>query len=229
MTLPASGSMSMSQIQSEFNLGNNLNAYRSGRWYLDTNGRGYFSGGSISFSDFYSKRKSSPVSAGGPITLSRASWDAQRYTFPMFNNFYVTTYSGTGGTDGQGGNCDGGTAGTNGGATSFGGYGTSAQGSHTGYGGSPTPATGSASWSIDDANQATILAMYNTQTNPLSIGGPGNAGSKGANSQDHTVCYRYGYVNGFYVCTGAYVYSACDAYLNDGSNGGPGYIVVSWN
>ncbi len=229
MTLPASGSLSMSQIQSEFNAGNNLNAYRSGRWYLDTNGRGFFPAGSISFSDFFSKRKNSPVTAGGPITLTKASWDAQRYTFPMFNNFYVSTYSGTGGTDGQGGNCQGGGAASTGGATSFGGNGTTAAGATTAYGGSPSPSTGSASWSINDANQASILAMYNTQTAPLNIGSPGGAGTHGLYETTHTVCYRYGYVNGFYVCTGAYSYNACDGAQNDGSNGSPGYIVVSWN
>lgn len=60
-TLPASGVISISDINAEFALGNNLNAYRSTTWYTDAGGSGTFSAGAISMSDFYSKRKTSPV------------------------------------------------------------------------------------------------------------------------------------------------------------------------
>ena len=61
MTLPASGNpIAISQINTEFALGNNLNAYRGVTWYTDAGGTGTFSAGAISMSEFYSKRKNSP-------------------------------------------------------------------------------------------------------------------------------------------------------------------------
>ena len=61
MTLPASGNpISISQIQTEFALGNNLNAYRGVTWWTDAGATGTFSAGAISMSEFYSKRKTSP-------------------------------------------------------------------------------------------------------------------------------------------------------------------------
>jgi hypothetical protein len=61
MTLPASGALSMSAINTEFGRGNNLNAYRGTTWYTDAGASGTFSSGAISFSDFYSKRATSPM------------------------------------------------------------------------------------------------------------------------------------------------------------------------
>ena len=61
MTLPASGNpISISQINTEFALGNSLSAYRGVTWYTDAGGTGTFSAGAISMSEFYSKRKTSP-------------------------------------------------------------------------------------------------------------------------------------------------------------------------
>ena len=68
MTLPASGNpISISQIQTEFALGNNLNAYRGVTWWTDAGATGTFSAGAISMSEFYSKRVNSP------FTVSLAS------------------------------------------------------------------------------------------------------------------------------------------------------------
>lgn len=61
MALPASGSLSIQQINAEFGRGNNLNSYRGTTWYTDAGGSGTFSTGAISISDFYGKRVNSPV------------------------------------------------------------------------------------------------------------------------------------------------------------------------
>lgn len=60
-TLPISGPISISQINAEFNRGNNLGAYRGTTWFRDNGTTGTFSSGAISMSEFYGKRKTAPV------------------------------------------------------------------------------------------------------------------------------------------------------------------------
>lgn len=64
MTLPASGTLSISDINAEFGRGNDLNSYRGTTWYTDAGGSGTFSSGAISISDFYGKRATSPMWTG---------------------------------------------------------------------------------------------------------------------------------------------------------------------
>lgn len=64
MTLQASGILYMSQINTEFGRGNDLNAYRGAPWWTDAGASGHFSAGQIGFADFYSKRATAPISNG---------------------------------------------------------------------------------------------------------------------------------------------------------------------
>jgi len=231
VTLPSGGNnppISINDLNTEFGRGFNLNAYRNTRWYKEDNSRGFFSAGVIDLDDFYGTRVNSPVVAGS-ATLTRAAWNNVKYSIPMFNNLSVTTYSGTGGTAGQAGDCNGGGAGGTGGSTSFGGNATTGTGAAGAYGASTTAVTGSASWSINDSNQASIIAMYGTMANALTIGAGGTAGTAGAYNQTITVCYQYGYADYPFICTGAYSYVACTGPQNAGSAGSPGYISVSWS
>ena len=61
MTLPASGNpISISQINTEFSLGNSLSAYRGVTWWTDAGGTGTFDSTNLDMSEFYSKRVNSP-------------------------------------------------------------------------------------------------------------------------------------------------------------------------
>lgn len=64
MTLQASGTITMAQINAEFGRGNDLNSYRGTTWYTDAGASGTFSSGAISMSDFYGKRATSPMWTG---------------------------------------------------------------------------------------------------------------------------------------------------------------------
>lgn len=224
MTLPVSGVISMSQIQSEFNLGQNLNAYRGGRWFLDTNGRGYFSAGSISFADFFSKRKTSPVVAGS-TTLS----SSQNYTIPMFNNFYVTAVGGQGGQGGYSGNCAGAGYGGSGSGTSLADY-VSASGGTGGApsGGGGTQPSAATSVSIDDNNQASVIARYGA-VKYATVGGGGGGGYSGFYTRSEFICTGYNYYYGIPSCKSGYTAYYCDQAAGAGGSGANGYISISWN
>lgn len=133
MTLPTSGTLSMSAINSEFSLGNNLAAYRGVRWYKDDNTRGYFDNSAtgnnppIDISEFYGTRKTIPVT---PSDITYTS--TQYITIPYYNTITVTVVAGTSGGGGSAGYSwnwvtnswqpAGGSAGSPGGASSFGSF-----------------------------------------------------------------------------------------------------------
>ena len=51
----------MSEINAEFGLGYNLNAYRGVTWYTDAGASGTFDSTNIDFAEFYGKRKTAPT------------------------------------------------------------------------------------------------------------------------------------------------------------------------
>ncbi|MFO1151006.1 MAG: hypothetical protein U1E62_21740 [Alsobacter sp.] len=111
MALQASGAIWMSQIQTEFGRGNNLNAYRGTQYYQGASGGPFnFPSGTIRFSDFYSKAKNNPVTPGSTVitTLGNGS-----FVVPNFNTLTITA-EGPQGAPGSGGTC-GGSAGGRGG------------------------------------------------------------------------------------------------------------------
>ncbi len=80
MTIKGSGSsLSMSEIDAEFGRGKNLNSYRGTTWWKDDFTTGTFSSGSISISDFYSKRLTSPIPSAYLIGM--------RYTGTRWQSF----------------------------------------------------------------------------------------------------------------------------------------------
>lgn len=69
MTLPTSGAISISDINTQFGLGNNLNVYRGVTWWTDTNTTGTFSSGAISVQEFYGKRNRPPYLASSILVV----------------------------------------------------------------------------------------------------------------------------------------------------------------
>ena len=221
MTLPNGSNnppISLGDINTEFGLGANLGAYYGQRWFKDDNSRGYFqNSGVVSISDFYSKRKNSPVTSGSATYNYNASNNPRTIPFPMFNNLTVTVVSGQGGTAGNGGNCYGGTGGGTGGATNFGSYVATGTGSPAGYGSSGSTSSNTFSWAISDANQASIIALYNVGVSST-IGNPGSAGASGKNNS--VTCATSG---GVTICV-----NNCDQQTGGGSQGASGYVTLSW-
>jgi hypothetical protein len=78
MTIHGPGTqLLMTEINAEFSLGNDLNAYRGVPWWTDAGASGNFSVSNLGFYEFYSKRKNAPnISLVGNTTLVSAGSNA---------------------------------------------------------------------------------------------------------------------------------------------------------
>lgn len=164
MTLPTSGTLSMSAINTEFALGNSLSAYRGVKWYKDDNSRGYFDNSAtgnfppIDFSEFYGTRKTITVT---PQTINPASTGNRTIDFYNTMTFNLSTGT-TGGTGGDGSSW----------------YGWSpAQGWYTVYGsagGAPGPSTitwGSYTYGSSQSDNATATLVFDAENNVVRLNG----------------------------------------------------------
>ena len=207
MALPASGTISVNDVNTEFGLGQNLNAYR-GQLYGTTSGTaGVFSSGAISLSDFYSTAK---VVAGGPTGLSAGS-----YTVPPYRTITFTATGGAGGATGANGVYSGGPNNglpTSGSAGSSGTASTVAAGATTyvsGAGGGPGAAgTTTSATSTNPVLGGTGPASGSAVTVTM---GPGGAGGQGGPI--------FNWNGSSYVLIG---------YAGTGATGAAGTASVSW-
>ena len=172
MTLPGPGNqLTMAQINAEFGYGFDLNAYRGKVWYYDNGTAGTFPDAPdpISFYDFYSKRRVTPVTPTTQIFTSSGN-----FTTPaVYTTMIVTVRGGGGGAGGYSGsiNCGStqgstfGSDGSSGGTSSFGVFVNASGGS----GGRGTGASGFSGSPASDGLPA----------GGLGIGGGGTGGTGG--------------------------------------------------
>jgi hypothetical protein len=105
MTLPSSGALSLNQINNEFGLGRNLNAYRGVTWYTDAGASGTFTSSNLGFNQFYDKRPTAPwlygTGSGSYSPGSPPSSNGTTFTyvnggqpFAAFEIYVISTTSG---------------------------------------------------------------------------------------------------------------------------------------
>jgi hypothetical protein len=228
MTIHGPGTpITMQQINAEFGLGTNLNAYRGVRWYKDDASTGTFDTTNIDMAEFYSKRATSPVTPGSQTFTSNGT-----FTVPTYSLLTVTIRGGSGGGAGGSGNVSVGSSGSAGTASSFGIYGSgdfgrggtiSAVGAN-GAGSDGTPAGGAGG-----AGSAGGPAGY-----------AGGAGGKTVLSLSNPVVSGTGPVVGSSVSVtvgsggaggvgGSWVIYPVGGTAFPGSNGSSGSVVVQWS
>ena len=219
MTIKTSGTLSMSDINTEFALGNNIGAYRGVRWYKDNNTRGFFDNNSTGngpptdFSEFYGTRKTIPVVPTGDVYYYSAAY----FTVPFYNKLTIYVRGGTGGQGGavgyysQGyfnGTLTPGGGGGNGGSSSFGSWVSASGGAGGGGGGNSGAAGGSASIIIDAETTSGAPLKGDVIYIAVGSGGGGGGGGPIYSSTDG----KYGY--------------ALAGYAASGSAGSAGYVTV---
>lgn len=189
MTIKTSGTLSMSDINTEFALGNNLGSYRGIKWYKDDNSRGYFdnnasgNGPPTDFSEFYGTRKTIPVTPTGDVSYGNGSY----FTVPFYNKLTIKLQGGTGGQGGavgyysqgyRNGELTAGSGGGSGGTSSFGTW-LSGGGGSGGGGGGNSGAAGTYATLVIDAETTSGAPLKDTQIY-ITVGGGGGGGGGGA-------------------------------------------------
>ena len=239
MTLPGPGNpLTMAQINAEFGYGFNLNAYRGQIWYYDNGQSGIFPSApsSIGFSDFYSKRRSSPIV---PTTVTLTS--SGTFTVPsVYTVMTVIVRAGGGGAGGANGsiNCGStqgatlGSDGLSGGSSSFGVY-VSASG---GAGGRATGLSGAIGSPISDGVPAGGAAYggggpggsggYDT----VSLISPSSGGTGPNPGSSITVVVGAGGIGGQGGANSQLMSGVCTiiGYSTRGQAGGDGSVVIQW-
>ena len=165
MTLPAYGPLSLNDINNEFGLGTNLNAYLGVRYYYSNAGTGTFPTSNISIQNFYNTRATSPVTPGTQ-TFTTSGY----FIVPTYSVLTVTLRGGSGGGGGGSGNVSIGNNGGYGGTSYFYGYGTA----DYGRGGAANGTNG-----LSGANSDGVPAGGAGGTTPLGYGNNGGAGGNG--------------------------------------------------
>jgi hypothetical protein len=221
--LPASGQLSISQINAEFGRGNSLGNYKGVKYYLANNRRGYFPSGSNAYVDisaFYSKRATSPVTPG---SWTRSEYGTYSFTVPMFNIMTITVTGAQGGQAGSNGyyfNGDnngqvsewGGPA-YGGNGSAFGPYVSASGGSGgvTSSAGGQGGATSSLNWNVD--SNSSLFNLYN-QVISVTVGRGGGGGGGGMNKLWRTDLDPDRYVDWYRS--------------GDGGEGAAGSVTISW-
>lgn len=226
MTLPSSGSISLSAIKSEFSAinSNNLADYRGVKWFKDDNTRGYFPSGTpttpISMSSFFATRNSVPVTPSGPTSVTSGS-----YTFQFYNKVTFVIKGGNGGSQGPNGwNGEGnyptaGSPGGAGGSSYLNGYVTASGGGGNGGTGSTATVVFNADTNtvtINGVVQSSMTAPVKNTVVTYGIGGGGGGGRGGYNRVYRDFPYPYDYLDGWYNEDNG----------NFGANGAAGYVTV---
>lgn len=220
MAVPASGPISINDLKTAFPAinSNNLAAYRGTKWYRSNNSRGFFGNPTISMSESYDTRPTSPVVAG-----SATYYGSTNFTIPLFNTLSITCKGGDGGQAGSygvyynGGPYNGtptpSSGGGAGGTSYFGGYlsaGGGGGGGGNGGGGSAGATTSTALY-ITDSNQSNVSIQGTTIT--IGVGGGGGGGGGGALLYWNTWISQYQNVGA----------------AGSGASGAGGYVSVSWS
>lgn len=189
MTIKTSGTLSMTDINAEFALGNNIGAYRGIKWYKDDNSRGYFDNNSsgngppTDFSEFYGTRKTIPV------TPSDTTYYSNQYiTIPFYNTITIKLQGGSGGSGGGAGNTwpstyTAGNPGGGGGPSQFGTWVTAAGGAGgagDSGGGAQPGQPGQYVEYVINADTTSNAPLKNASI-LVTIGGGGSAGTGGGN------------------------------------------------
>lgn len=176
----SSGSISMSDINAVFGLGNSLGNYLGVRWFKADASTGTFSTINLSMDDFYGKGPVSGIPGGSQTFTSSGS-----FIIPTYSILTVTLRGGAGGGAGGGGTTLPGGTGYTGSASSFGAYGTAYPGSGGGINGIPgTAGAGSDGTPAGGVGGAGLFPGGTggsggknvlTLTNPINAGGTGPA------------------------------------------------------